>query len=200
MLKRKQNKSLSHERFNSLFSASKTYRPLFKDVETFDDLYSRNKDIEINNEVVNNTKKIVKKPSKLTIIEPTFVNFLHQSSPENKRMYNQIKNLLLSYENMISNIELYYEHFQINNELQFNLCFVGNYIQVKYNKVTYNIDVTKKIKLLDDEIQVIMNEHNVKKIADYQNVDYITAFPQLEKCIIMDEEIVGNLPFKVLKK
>ena len=81
----------------------------------------------------------------LTIIEPTFVNFLHQSSPENKRMYNQIKNLLLSYENMISNIELYYEHFQINNELQFNLCFVGNYIQVKYNKVTYNIDVTNEI-------------------------------------------------------
>jgi hypothetical protein len=55
-------------------------------------------------------------------------------------------------------------------------------------------------KLLDDEIQIIMNEHKVNKIANYQKVDYITEFPQLDKCIIMDEEIVGNLPFKTLKK
>jgi hypothetical protein len=45
-----------------------------------------------------------------------------------------------------------------------------------------------------------MNEHKVNKIANYQKVDYLTEFPQLDKCIIMDEEIVGNLPFKTLKK
>ena len=46
MLKRKQQKSLNHERFNSLVTKSKTYRPLFADVEAFDDLYARNTDVE----------------------------------------------------------------------------------------------------------------------------------------------------------
>jgi hypothetical protein len=199
-MKRKQNKSLSHERFNSLFSKSKTYRPLFCDVETFDDLYARNTDIELEDKNDEQTKRIVKKTSKLTIIEPTFINFLHQLNPEMKNLYNDIKNLLLSYENMSSKMEKYLETFKVNRKLEFNICFVGNYIQVNYNKVTYNIDVDKKIKLLDDEIQIIMNEHKVNKIANYQKVDYITEFPQLDKCIIMDEEIVGNLPFKTLKK
>ncbi len=200
MIKRKQNKSLSHERFNSLFSKSKTYRPLFIDVESFDDLNARNKDTEKENRDNVITTKVVKKPSKLTIIEPTFTNFLHQLNPDMKYLYNEIKNLLLSYNEMISNIGIYAETFMINKKLQFTLSFVGNYVQLKYNKVIYNIDAVNKIKLLDDEIKLLMHENNVNKKADYQKVDYISEFPQLDKCVIMDEEIVGNLPFKTIKK
>lgn len=47
MLKRKQKKSLNHDRFNSLVTKNKTYRLLFVDVEGFNDLYARNVDIEI---------------------------------------------------------------------------------------------------------------------------------------------------------
>lgn len=200
MLKRKQSKSLNHDRFNSLFSKSKTYRPLFLDVESFEDLNARNKDIEVKNSDTEKTSKVVKKPSKLTIIEPTFTNLLHQLTPDLKNLYNEVKNLLLSYENMTSSIETYEEIFKVNRKLQFTLTFIGNYVQVKHNKIIYNIDVENKIKLLDDEIQLIMNENKVNKIADYQKVDYISEFPQLDKCIIMDEEIVGNLPFKTKKK
>ena len=40
----------------------------------------------------------------------------------------------------------------------------------------------------------------INKIENYQIVDYITQFPLLDNCIIMDEDIVGNLPFKEFKK
>ena len=67
MFKRKQNKSLNHERFNSLFSKSKSYSALFNDVETFDDLYARNNDVELCDDKTETLTKVVKKPSKLTI-------------------------------------------------------------------------------------------------------------------------------------
>lgn len=58
MLKRKQKKSLNHDRFNSLVTKSKTYRPLFVDVEGFNDLYARNVDIEIEDKEKNFQKKL----------------------------------------------------------------------------------------------------------------------------------------------
>lgn len=200
MFERKQSKQLNHERFNSLFSKSKTYRPLFKDVDTFDDLLARNTDIEPDKKNLESTERVIKKPSKLTIIEPTFINFLSLATKELKELYNEIKNIILSYDGIVSIIEQYSEQYKFNDKTLFKLSFVGNYIQVVYNKVTYNIDALKKVKILADEIQLLMTENKISKKSDYIKVDYTCEFPQLENCIIMDEEIVGNLPFKVLKK
>ena len=200
MLKRKQQKSLNHERFNSLVTKSKTYRPLFTDVEAFDDLYARNTDVEMVDDEKNSSNKIIKKPSKLTVIEPTFVNFLHQLTPDNKIIYNDIKNLLLSYENITFTMDKYTEIFKINRKNQIIIKFVGPYVQVCYKKVNYNIDTRKKFNLFVDELQLIMKTNNINKVENYQIVDYVIDYPQLENCIIMDEDIVGNLPFKELKK
>ena len=200
MLKRKQQKSLNHERFNSLVTKNKTYRPLFTDVEAFDDLYARNTDVEKDDKLDNSSSKVIKKPSKLTVIEPTFVNFLHQLTPENKKIYNDIKNLLLSYENMTFDMDRYSELFKIGRKVLFILKFVGPYVQVCYKKVNYNIDTRKKFKLFVDEVQLIMKTNNINKIENYQIVDYVIDYPQLENSIIMDEDIIGNLPFKELKK
>ena len=200
MLKRKQQKSLTHERFNSLFSKNKTYRPLFTDVESFDDLFARNTDVKIDDYKLESSSKIIKKPSKLTIIEPTFKNFLHQLTPEIKKLYNDIKNLLMSFENMNCHIEKYYEIIEINSNFQFVLRFVGPYIQIKFQNILFNIDASIKFKMLSDEIHLIMQQNKINKIENYQIVDYITQFPLLDNCIIMDEDIVGNLPFKEFKK
>ena len=200
MFERRKKKQLNHERYNSLITSNSTYRPLFQDVETFDDLYARNTDIELEKEQVVSTERIIKKPSKMTIIEPTFENFLHQATIEQKQIYNDVKNIMLSYKNISSSIEKESEIYQINNQKLFEVSFVGNYIQIKYLRITFNIDAMIKVKMFEDEIYKLMKENNIEKIENYQKVDFVEKFPQLENCIIMDEEIVGNLPFKVFNK
>ena len=75
-------------------------RKLFKDVDTFDDLYERRSDDKIIHENHETTKKILRKTKKIEILDYSIENCFKVIDDNLRAIYNKIKNFIMSYQDL----------------------------------------------------------------------------------------------------
>lgn len=180
-------------------------RKLFRDVDTFDDLYHRHSEEQLIESKPTNTKQILKKTVKLEVIDYSLENSFKVSDEKIRQIYNRIKNFILSYQdfNCLSSNEE--ELFLHNDSKVISLTIKSNFVILTYlllkRNVVYHINNEEDCQRLFDEITQLFLEQSFVKNETYEEKDFLIDYPICENSVIMNEDIIENPPFKeILKK
>lgn len=180
-------------------------RKLFRDVDTFDDLYHRHSEEHLIESKPTNTKQILKKTVKLEVIDYSLENSFKVSDEKIRQIYNRIKNFILSYQdfNCLSSNEE--ELFLHNDSKVISLTIKSNFVILTYlllkRNVVYHINNEEDCQRLFDEITQLFLEQSFVKNETYEEKDFLIDYPICENSVIMNEDIIENPPFKeILKK
>lgn len=191
------NRTLLHNEVNK--------RKLFRDVDTFDDLYNRHSEEQLIESKPTNTKQILKKTVKLEVIDYSLENSFKVSDEKIRQIYNRIKNFILSYQDfycLSSNEE---ELFLHNDSKVISLTIKSNFVILTYlllkRNVVYHINNEEDCQRLFDEITQLFLEQSFVKNETYEEKDFLIDYPICKNSVIMNEDIIENPPFKeILKK
>lgn len=190
------NRTLLHNELNR--------RKLFNDVDTFDDLYNRHSEDHTVNDKPVITKQILRKTVKLQVLEYSLENCFKVIDENLRIIYNKIKNFIMSYQDFNYLYSQDDETFLHNNDEIVYLTIKNDYIILSHNltnnTIKYYINNEKDFDRMIEEISVLFNDQFIK-INTYVEIDYLKNYPHCEKCVIMNDDIIDNPPFKeILKK
>lgn len=191
------NRTLLHNELNQ--------RKLFKDVDTFDDLYQRRNEDYSLTKPNTNTKKIIKKSVNIEVLDYSLENSFKVSDDLIRNLYNSIKNFIMSYQDFNYLFSHNEETLLHNNDEVIYMTIKNNYVVVSYlltiNRVNYYINNEQDANRLLEELKLLFEKQGFEKNSIYSEINYLKDYPICENAVIMDEDIIDNLPFKeILKK